>query len=251
MIREEHLAVTRSARFATLGEPAAGDLEEIWFVCHGYRQLAAPFLRNFRSLDNGRRLIVAPEALNRFYLDDDGGPHGPESRVGATWMTREDRESEIADYVACLDSLYSHVLNRADASHPPAPLNESATASEPPGALNERSFSSGRDVRIRVLGYSQGAATASRWAAYGQARIDQLILWAGLPAHDLELTGAADRLAGMDVTLVAGSEDGYTNPARAAGEVERLNAAEIPARLLEFDGGHRLDRATLDRLAGE
>jgi hypothetical protein len=32
----------------------------------------------------------------RFYFDDPAKRHGPDSPVGASWMTRADREREIA-----------------------------------------------------------------------------------------------------------------------------------------------------------
>ena len=49
-VREHHLEVTRTARYHTLGEAGAAT-EQVWFVCHGYRQLAARFLIRFRGLD--------------------------------------------------------------------------------------------------------------------------------------------------------------------------------------------------------
>jgi hypothetical protein len=94
---EHHLAVPRTARYFTLGDPARA--KHIWFALHGYGQLAVNFIGYLATLDNGSRLIVAPEALSRFYLDQGKGP------PGASWMTKEDREHEIADYVRSLDQL--------------------------------------------------------------------------------------------------------------------------------------------------
>src|SRR5438270_687393 len=67
-MKENNLTVKRTARYFTLGD-ASGELEEVWIVCHGMGQLGAYFIKNFIPIDNGRRLIVAPEALSRFYLD--------------------------------------------------------------------------------------------------------------------------------------------------------------------------------------
>ncbi len=67
-ITPHSLVVPRTARYYTLG-PTHGFPRELWFVCHGYGQLAERFLRQFAPLDDGTRLIVAPEALSRFYLD--------------------------------------------------------------------------------------------------------------------------------------------------------------------------------------
>ncbi|NIP78275.1 MAG: phospholipase, partial [Gemmatimonadetes bacterium] len=88
---------------------------EVWFVLHGYGQLAERFVRRFDALPgvrDGMRAVVAPEALSRFYVEEEvTGPHGPESRVGATWMTRADREHEIRDYVEYLDRVAAAVLD--------------------------------------------------------------------------------------------------------------------------------------------
>ena len=97
------LAVRRTARVAVLGPEGPG-VRELWYVLHGYGQLAAPFLEEFRAIDDGTRLIVAPEALSRFYEGDAKSRLHKDARVGASWMTREDREAEIADYLGYLDS---------------------------------------------------------------------------------------------------------------------------------------------------
>jgi len=100
MRREHHLPVSRTARYFTIGEPDAS-LTELWFVCHGYGQLAGRFVRHFESIDAPHRMIVAPEALSRFYVEVAGKTHA-DTHVGASWMTREDRLSDIEDYVEYL-----------------------------------------------------------------------------------------------------------------------------------------------------
>src|SRR5207245_2948078 len=64
--RMPHIRVARTAPYEVLGSEKTA--REIWFVLHGYGQLASSFIRAFAPLDDGTRLIVAPEALNRFYL---------------------------------------------------------------------------------------------------------------------------------------------------------------------------------------
>jgi predicted esterase len=219
---ERHITVSRVARYYTFGPPSM-DAAEVWFVLHGYRQLAGRFLRRFEGLDDGTRRFVAPEALSRFYVDDEPGPHGPASRVGATWMTREDREREIADYVAYLD------------------------------AVAARELGGGRRVggaaRIVVLGFSQGAATASRWAVHGEVQADELVLWAGLLAHDLDLEKAAARLWGKRVSFAVGSDDRFRNDAALAEQEAWLNGSGIAVQRVEYDGGHGVDAGALERLA--
>src|SRR5690606_3216048 len=217
---EHHIRVGRTARYHTLGDPA-GPLREVWFVCHGYAQLAGRFIRRFEPIAGETRLIVAPEALNRFYLDNEPGPHGPESRVGATWMTREDRLTEIQDYVAYLDTLYAHILERAD-----------------------------RDaVRVYALGFSQGAVTACRWVAMGKSRVDRLILWSSFLPVDLDLNAAAERLRAVRPILVAGTEDQYAGPELAERDAARLRKLGVDARVVTFPGGHVIDPAVLGQVA--
>jgi len=210
-----HLSTTRTARYATLGDPSAA--REAWVVLHGYGQLAEYFIRSFRVLDDGERLIVAPEALSRFYLDG----MREHDRVGASWMTKADREREIHDYVRYLDALYAQMVA---------------------GGLGE-------DAPVHVLGFSQGTATASRWAALGESTVERLTLWAGGVPHDLDLDAHRTLLQRLDLTLVIGTEDEYISAERVADEEARLDAHGIPHRTVRFDGGHRIDPDVLADLA--
>ncbi len=222
MIEAHHLAVSRTARYYTIGTQAR-TVTDVWFACHGYAQLAGPFARRLEVLAAPTRLIVAPEALSRFYLGDHVRPQGPDARVGASWMTRDDRDVEIRDYVDYLDGLYDHVFRRVPRDR----------------------------ARVHVLGFSQGTSTVSRWVLQGRARVDRLILWGGPFAADADLTAGHDRLAKMAVTFVVGSEDHYITPKVAAAEEHRFQAAGIPFRVVRYDGGHDIDAGTLTALAGD
>lgn len=211
------IVVPRTARYCTLG-PTHGFPRELWFVCHGYGQLAPRFIRQFAPLDDGTRLIVAPEGLSRFYLDPiPKRRHDPSPRVGATWMTREDRESEIADYVSYLDRVADDVRHSLAGAAP----------------------------RIVVLGFSQGTATVCRWLASSAMRADQLVLWQGTVPPELDLAAWADRLHGAAITLMAGERDEMVPPATMATEAERLSAAGVAFTLHRFDGGHTIEEAGL------
>jgi predicted esterase len=215
------IVVPRTARYYTLG-PTHGFPRELWFVCHGYGQLASRFLRQFTPLDDGARLIVAPEALSRYYLDPIPVRRQQASpRVGASWMTREDRESEIADYVAYLERLAQEIRH---------PL-------------------SGAAPRIVVLGFSQGTATVSRWLAASELRVDQLVLWGGAIPPELDLAAWSLRLHGAAITLVAGDEDEFATPAALSLEAERLSAAGVAFTLQRFHGGHSIPEDALLQLA--
>lgn len=215
---EHHIAVTKTARYWTLGEFDAPD--ELWFVLHGYKQLARRFLRRFEVLDDRRRLIVAPEGLSRFYIGQESGRHGDFSTVGATWMTREDRESEIRDYVAYLDHLHDEIVKRVGAAPPP----------------------------VTVLGFSQGVATAARWVTHGAVEPVRLVFWGDFTPPDLDIERAALALADVDVVMVRGDEDDALAPTLASEEAARLTGGAISYRTQTYRGGHDIDPEALKAL---
>ena len=219
---ESHAIVApRTARYYTLGA-THGFPRELWIVCHGYGQLAARFITQFARLDDGTRLIVAPEGLSRFYLDSIAERRGQVApRVGATWMTREDRDAEIADYVHYLDLVASEV----------------------------RHHLAGASPRIIVLGFSQGTATVSRWLAASELRAEQLVLWSGGIPPELDLAAWATHVHGAAITLVAGESDEMVSAAAVASEAERLSAAGVGFTLQRFAGGHTIDPGALEALA--
>jgi len=209
------LRVDRTARVTTLGTPSTA--ATWWVVLHGYGQLASDFASPFENLVTPDRAVVAPEALSRFYVDG----LDTHEEVGASWMTRAAREEEIADYVAYLDRVVEHL--RTDDSSP----------------------------SIRVLGFSQGAATASRWVGLGDTTVDRLVLWGGAPASDLDLNTHSKALRQMNLTLVSGTDDPYVTPERRAAVERHLAAHDIPATVHTFEGGHRLDAENLQPIIGD
>jgi predicted esterase len=213
---EHRLTITRSARVYALGAVSAPDA---WVVLHGYGQLAGRFLRQFAPIAGQERAIIAPEALNKFYVDPPrpGGPPAAERKVGTTWMTREDREAEIADYVAYLDRVRAQIVPQAQ--------------------------------RLTVLGFSQGVATACRWLALGTASIQRLILWAGPIPNDLDLRLLARRAEGLVVEIVLGSQDEFAGFRNVAEELALLREAGVNYHMVRFDGGHSIDAGVLAGLA--
>jgi len=223
VITEHHLIVQRTARYFTVGGGGSdtGAIQDLWIVCHGYGQLASSFIEPFARIATPSRRIVAPEGLSRFYLERSRVGVNTQASIGATWMTREDRENEIADQVSYLDSLHETVA----------------------AAARDR-------VRLRVLGFSQGVATVTRWLARGNGvRADEVILWAGAFPPDLNVAEFGGRVGAAPVVLVVGARDTLAPWAAADETLGRFTAAGIAARLVTFEGGHRLDDATLAAIA--
>lgn len=219
-MNEIHLPVRRTARVVTIGE-RTGLVRDLWIVCHGYGQLARIFARPFEAVAREDRLIVAPEALNRYYLDAAPQQRGPDARVGATWMTREDRDAEINDYVTYLDQTVDWALEPTHRAR----------------------------VRLTILGFSQAVATVGRWVVLGRTQPDRLILWAGALPEDVDSARVARALEGVDVVLVAGDADQYVTPERFDAAEKALRKLTQRIEVIRFSGAHVIDPAVLAAIA--
>ncbi len=208
-----HLRVFRTARYLTLGEIEGAS--EVWFVLHGYSMLAASFLHWFEPVARPGRLLVAPEGLSRAYFEERGT-----RRVGASWMTKEDRDAEIEDYVQYLD----RIADRIRLSVPGAP-------------------------RVEVHGFSQGAATACRWVALGSVQPDRLVVWGSTLPPDLPLERYGAKLTRAGLTIAVGTRDKYVHPEDVDREEARLRSLGLSPIMHRFDGGHRVDPGVLRLLA--
>src|SRR6185436_2828355 len=188
---------------------------EVWFLLHGYGQLAEPFLASLADLSRPERLLVAPEALSRFYLRRGAG------EIGASWMTKLERADEIRDTVRYLDLVCERVLGE----HAPA------------------------KVSLRAFGFSQGGAAAARWAVLGRAPVEQVLLWGCPVPPDLDLAQHAGRTRALRWTLVLGDQDTAIDRAAWEDGVERLIKTGVEPRVLRFAGGHEFEPDTLARIS--
>jgi predicted esterase len=206
------LSINRTAHYYSFGTPGP-HIRQLWIVCHGYAQLAEEFLENFRLLENDHTLIIAPEGLNHFYKRGFDGP------VGANWMTRHQRQSEIDDYSNYLQALYdAHIAQLQP------------------------------EVRIVLLGFSQGTATVCRWILKKLPPFHDLLLWAGLPPEDLDYAAHKAYLADKKLYLLYGTTDPFLTPDRmnAVQEIETKNGIDFNER--SFEGGHEILPDTLREL---
>lgn len=208
---EHRIRTPRTARVLAFGSPRSAS--EAWFLLHGYAQRADEMLESCRALANGRRLLIAPQGLSSFYRRGAGGP------TGATWMTRDGREHEIADYVEYLDGVAAFVEH-------------------------DLGFAGAR----AVLGFSQGAATAWRWAALGRTTLARMIASGGAIPPDLDLSAARPRLAGLSLEIVRGLRDTSYSQEALSSDSERLAAAGLAASAREIDAGHELPPSWLAQL---
>ncbi len=209
MITENHVTVQKTARYYTLGT-LNEHTRQVWIVVHGFRQTAKDFIGSFEPLANNSTLFVAPEALNRFYIDRQG------AEVGATWMTREDRLNEIKDYVNYLDTLYLNL------------------------ALHKFTGT------ITALGFSQGASTLTRWIDATQNKIDNAIVYAGEVAPELLPLKNTSGLNRTNNYYVCGTHDKYFTPERLA--MVKVAYSELRFTEITFDGAHEINTGALRNL---
>ncbi|NID12347.1 alpha/beta hydrolase [Fibrivirga algicola] len=215
MIEAHHVSVQRTARYYTLGG-LTEKTRRIWFVLHGYGQLAQYFIRRFDVVADDETLIIAPEGLSRLYIDTEFG------KVGASWLTREDRDQEVNDYVAYLDLVLASVLG-------------------------DRSLDG---LDITIMGFSQGASTACRWLDRSQqVHANRLILWAGYFPNGLSDVLRPETVANLPVQYVYGRDDEYISQLSDVNLYLNRLKTDVPNLLfVPFDGRHVVDRLVLKSL---
>lgn len=205
-LEQHNFPVTKTARYFTLGDYQAGK-KEIIFALHGYGQLASYFLKNFEPVAKHERLIVAPEGHSRFYID---GVYG---RVGASWMTKEDRLSEIDDQLYYLEGL-------------------------------ARQIKTDQFESKSILGFSQGVATAWRWIRNGEVNPDHFVMWCGSIPQEFS-DELLEKLARMKLTAVIAEKDEFIPVEKAMQEYNALKEKLPNLEIITFDGRHTIDQQTL------
>jgi len=185
--------------------------QEIWYCLHGYGQRADYFANNFKSISTERRFIVLPEGLNRFYLEGFSG------KVGATWMTSYERQTEINDYVEYLENLHAYL----------APSSK---------------------CKIVVFSFSQGAATASRWLDRTDIKINEWIIWAGTIAIDIDYTLKKEKYTSIHKTVCLGTKDPFFDGKKEQ-YLRFLNENLDEYDFLSFEGEHKIKEEPLKQIA--
>lgn len=211
-MEEKNICYEHRARYYEYGN--MNHAKELWFVLHGQGQLAQYFIRKFNTLNPDDYFIVAPEGLSRYYLNGHSG------RVGATWMTKEDRLTDIENYVAYLNTIYKQVLENIN-----------------------------RDIKITAFGFSQGTATVSRWIAQSNIKIDRLLLWAGIFPPDMDIKSAHERFNTMKVYNIYGDNDEFLNNNYLKEQQNIIKEIGITATTIQFEGTHVIDQSTLCKIA--
>lgn len=206
-----------AARYFTAGNLNA-QTKQVWIVFHGYGHLASYFLKKFESLTTLGIYVIAPEGLSRFYLSELTNAGRADNRVGATWMTRENRLMDIDNYIKFLGTVYEKELT-------------------------------GNSIPVTMLAFSQGCATACRWVAEGNVNFERLILWAGLFPPDMDFEKGHKALKGKKTYVVVGKDDPYLTPERMKEQDDLATKLNITPEKVVFEGKHELNEEVLRRFA--
>ena len=177
---------------------------------HGYKENAAIQLERLEGIPGvSAWTLVSVQGLHRFY-------RGRTEEVVASWMTREDRDTAIADNLAYVAAALDEVPH-------------------------------GQTTPLVYLGFSQGVAMAFRAAVLGRDRASALIAIGGDVPPEL----LADRsLQFPSVFFARGERDEWLTQSRFDADVAALTARGAPPQSLVYDGAHQWN-AAVATAAGE
>ena len=186
--------------------------KNVWLVCHGIGYLSRYFIRHFNHLDADENYIIAPQAQSKYYLKSDY------KHVGASWLTKENTESEIENVLNYLDEVFME-----------------ENLSEAPNLI--------------VLGYSQGVSVATRYLAHRKINCAQLILHSGKIPEELTSKDFAF-LKDTKVTYLYGTQDEYLKKGIIEVEEERMQSL-FPNNfeIITYNGGHQFNTEIIEKLA--
>ncbi len=211
MIKYKHIDFQAVAPYATYGN-FSEQTQAIWVVFHGYGQLAQRFIRRFDILNPETHVVIAPQGLSKFYLK------GTFSEVGASWMTKEDREIDIQNQQIYIQSVFQKETQSIDLQH----------------------------IKINILGFSQGVTTACRWALYHQIPFDKLVMWAGGFPH--EITEKQILKPNAEIIALIGDQDSFYDSEMWEKQLQKIETYLKKPQAFIYEGKHEISREILQKI---
>ena len=204
-MKQHQISCEIQARYF-IDEPVEVPVKSTWMLLHGYGQLVHDFQPSFESCLNMGFRCVYPEGLSTFYSSIKNG------KVGASWMTKEDRHTAIANALNYLQAV-------VDQSYSPDLL----------------------------LGFSQGAEMASRLCLSLETKA--LVLWGGRLAPDVLEGESLEKIKAKKIFIVQGIKDQIYSQEKHEHDVSAYRDLGIELEVLSFDGGHIIDEKVLHELS--
>jgi predicted esterase len=205
----DYLTTKKTARVVIEGSDHP-DLKNIWLITHGYGYLAPYFIKKFKTLFGPENLIIVPEALHRFYLN------GVSEKIGASWMTSEEREKEVEDNNNYLEKVAEKYIQ---------PIR--------------------KKICLNVLGFSQGASVACRWALTTKYQISNLIIWGSNIPPELSKSRMEEVHPGFNWIYVVGDKDEFISPEKQQEQIRLMRELGINPELLLYKGFHDINDEAL------
>jgi predicted esterase len=185
-------------------EPTAPTRAGLLVGFHGYAETAEIQIARLAAVPGADAwTLLSVQALHRFY-------RGRSEEVVSSWMTRQDRDTAIADNVRYVDAAIAAVRT------------------------------SGSNDPIVYAGFSQGVAMAFRSAVLGRWPGAGVVAVGGDVPPELLADGS---LRFPDVLMVRGTADEWYTQARFESDVEGLKARSCRIEPVVFDGGHEWSNA--------
>ena len=211
MLKELSVNISTTARFY-LSNEVSKDIKVVWFVFHGYGMQAKNFIADFDSIFDKNTLVVAPEGIHRFYR------RGTRNDISANWMTSDLRTSDIKNNIAYLNT----VLRKLEEDGLP------------------------EDVKIGVIGFSQGGPTSFRWVAQLERAVEMVIAWGtDLPLDVIEQPQSLRKINESNIKLVIGSDDEYISSDKVDDFIIEYSDKGVEFDFHTFEGGHSLHEDTI------
>ena len=211
---KKQISIPKTHKYSQLGE-FSKKTNAVWIVLHGYGMLSEFFIKKFECILNDNTVVIAPEGSNRFYLENNY------YRVGASWMTKLDKEKDIEDNISFIQTLYLNIVDEIGHSN----------------------------FKLNTLGFSQGGATLVRWIMSNNITIDSLILWGSDIPKDCLTEEKKSRWSSIDVKLVIGSQDEYINEENKQKVIDLINSYGLKYELVEYEGSHKIIEKELEKIA--
>ena len=182
-----------------------GNGNKLLYVLHGYGQLAKYFIRKFLPATEQGYTVVAPEGQHYFYLK------GTSGRVGASWMTKENREQDIANYLTYLSTIHTGLTTKNEWDE------------------------------IVVIGFSQGVATAFRWLMESDIKPNKFLICSGLVPPDIDLNIHKAIFESIKMTYFSGINDPYGSEDAVQEFYNAIASSKLDMELVTFDGAHEVN----------
>lgn len=181
-----------------------GNGTKLLYVLHGYGQLAKYFIRKFVPATQQGYTVIAPEGQHHFYLQ------GTSGRVGASWMTKENRKQDMVNYIAYLDAIHADLTAKKEWDE------------------------------IVVLGFSQGVAAAFRWIAESNIKPSKFLICSGLVPPDVDLNIKKALFDPIQMTYFSGVNDPYRTEDAVQEFYTAVASCKLDMELVNFDGVHEV-----------